>query len=87
MSRARENALSEAIQDITPTGTSPPVASVTATTQTRQLESPKGTAGVVKRESKVITLQENKSSAEEQGAPLVGRQRRSPDNEAGNERG
>ena len=81
MSRARENALSEAIQDVPPTGTSPPVVSVTVTT-----ESPKGAGGVMKQERKGITLQENKSNTDEQGAPLIGRRRRSPDNEAGNER-
>ena len=86
MSRARENALSEAIQDVPPAGTSPPVVSVTVTTESRQPESPKGAGSVVKQESKGIALQENKSNTDEQGTPLIGRRRRSPDNEAGNER-
>lgn len=81
MSRARENALSEAIQDVPSTGVSPPVTSVTMTTQSPP-DVLKGSGGGVKRNSKVITLEENKSSADEHVAPLVGRQRRSPDNEA-----
>lgn len=87
MSRARESALSEAIQDVPPSGASSPGASVTVATRI-QPGVPKAKGAVTKRETKVITLQENKADATDvQGTPLVGRQRRSPDNEEGNERG
>ena len=85
MSRARETALTEAIQDVPSSGASSPGASVTVATRI-QPDVPKGTGAITKRETKVITLQENKPNTDVQGPPLAGQQRRSPDNEEGNER-